>query len=102
MPLDIHPLAGLIDDQTHMLDQESGDPLPVGRRGRGRPPDRWQIGSQATDRKLVLGREPVRGRPLPSLVLLLDLPPRFQRLLPASFQLAADETVFRLASLILT
>ncbi len=101
MQLDVHPLAGLVDDDAHPLDQESGDPLPLGLGGRGGPPHRGEVARQGADHPLIFGGEPARGRPPPSLEFLLELPPPLQRFLPATLQLASDQAILRLAGLVL-
>src|SRR5262249_60432691 len=65
------------------------------------PPRRRQVGSQRPDRSLVLGRQPGRSRPLPALVLFLQLPLLLQGLFPAALQLTGHEPILRLTRLVL-
>src|SRR5262249_61815508 len=76
---------------------------PVGGGGGGLlpPPHRRQVGSQRPDRSLVLGRQPGRSRPLPALVLFLQLPLLLQGLFPAALQLTGHEPILRLTRLVL-
>src|SRR4051812_22319031 len=93
--------AGLVDEDAHAFDQEPDDLLPLGGRGRGRLPYRRQVTGQRPDHPLVVGREPAGGRALPARELVLELPLRSHRLLPATLQLAADQAILRLARLVL-
>ena len=95
--LEVLPLTGLVDRHQYMLDQESGDPSPVGRLRRGRLPDRRQFGGRRADRELIHGGGSAGGRPSSPHELRLYPPPGLHRLLPAPLQLAGHQAVLRLA-----